>query len=69
MSWPAVRGLAMPVRNPRGVAVAAISIAALRARVSASRIDELAATLSRQRTLVERRIAGLDQRPSATARS
>lgn len=58
-----VRGLATAVFNPRGQPVGAISIAALRERISAARLPELLPILMRQRASIEKRIAAADQRP------
>lgn len=52
-----VRGLAVPVREPGGSAVAALSVAAIRERIPSSRIDALVQALDKRRRAVERRLA------------
>jgi DNA-binding IclR family transcriptional regulator len=49
----AVRGLGLPIRDARGMTVAAISVAAIRERISRTRIEALVAALVRTRRVLE----------------
>lgn len=56
-----VRGLAMPLRNSRGEAIAALSIAALNERISGVRLPALVAILGRLSASVERKVAKVER--------
>lgn len=51
-----VRALAVPIRNPRGKVVAALSLAAIKERVSRQRAPQLLSILQANAALIERRI-------------
>lgn len=55
-----VRGLAMPIQNTLGEPVGAISIAALRDRISTGRLPALLGILRRQASSIEKRIARIE---------
>jgi DNA-binding IclR family transcriptional regulator len=54
-----IRGLALTVRDPKGWPVAAVSIAAVRERITASRLPALVDALGRHRRAIERRLTRL----------
>ncbi len=55
-----VRGLAVPLKNSRGEAVAALSIAAIADRVSRARLPSLVSILRRLAASIEKKIARVD---------
>lgn len=61
----AVRGIGMAVRNRRGQAVAALSVGAIRERMTRNHMDDVIAALQRARRAIERKLRA---QPKARAR-
>ncbi|MFW7340216.1 IclR family transcriptional regulator [Pollutimonas sp. H1-120] len=65
---PEVRGLGVPIRDSQGRVVAALSLAAIKERITPERLPELLAVLQTHSSRIEQRIAAAGRKGNAPAR-